>query len=120
MNKSPIRSPIVHKTYMRRGEYWHVFLTGYDFATSKNRSDITPTFFPGDRIHIVNLDSKHGIFPFGKNYGRITHTITDEAEGITSGHTAILYKMYGLLYLFPGVLIGTLGLCALLSILGVI
>ena len=113
------RLPILHKTYMRRGEYWYVFIAGYDIATSVN-GDVIPTFYPGDRIEIINLDSKHGLFPFGKNYGRIKKIITDEAEGITSGHTAILYRMNGLLYLFTGVLIGTLGLCALLSFLGAI
>lgn len=119
MNGSPDRLPILHKTYMRRGEYRHVFWSRYGIATSKN-NETSPTFYPGDRIEIINLDSKHGMFPFDKNRGRITHIVTDEADGITTGYTAILYRMDGFLHLFTVVLIGTLGLCALLLFLGAI
>lgn len=113
MSGSPDRLPILHKTYMRNGEYWHTFWSRYGIATSKN-NEISPTYYPRDRIEIINLDSKHGLAIFGKNRGRITHIVTDEADGITPGYTAILYRMDGLLHLFTGVLIGTLGLCALL------
>ena len=120
MTRSSDRPVMVHKTYMNKREYWQIFISGYDFVTSENSTDVSPTFYPGDRIEIINMNSKHGVFPFGKNYGRIRITITDEVEGITPGHTAIFYKTSGFFYLFFAGLFGTLAVCVLLSVLGVI
>lgn len=116
--KRPIK---LHHFHTDRYYFRHVFfnISCIELVKSCEGDEYPPAFLPGDRMQIFNDDSKLGLFPLGKNYGHVVDVIAD-SNGLSPDYSVVLYKTQGLFYLLLCGLFGSLGICCLLSLLGVI
>lgn len=116
--KRPIK---IHHLHADRHYFRRVFFNPHciELVKSLEGDEYPPAFLPGDRVQIFNDDSMLGLFPLGKNYGRVVDVIAD-SNGLSPDYSVVLYETQGLFYLLLCGLFGSMGICCLLSLFGVI
>ncbi len=109
----------IHIIELSNQEYWQDFFRGRCLKLLVEK-DPTEKFSPGDKVQILNRDSIHSSYPFGRSYGKVKDILNDPDNIIPADMAVIDYQNFGFHYIFVAGFFGFMGLSAILSILGVI